>query len=113
MHSELTGPSRHELEEKLGQLRDAPVNTAGSQDNDMLSMLNSLMKIPPGPDGVLHWFCTQADPLTRELATFLLRLHAYNNAKVDEWRQRLLQVWRGCSGCIKSLDEAKGSSRTT
>ncbi|KAL5501492.1 hypothetical protein ACEPAH_8752 [Sanghuangporus vaninii] len=113
MQSDPPGPSSHELEARLKQLRDVPVNTAGSQDRDMLPMHNALMRVGLGPNGILHWFCSQADPLTRELATFLLRLHAYKNDKVDEWRKRIVQVWRGCAACIKSMDEVKKTSRTT
>ncbi|KAH8114513.1 SEN1 N terminal-domain-containing protein [Phellopilus nigrolimitatus] len=55
------------------------------------------MRIKPGRDGVLHWFCPQAEALTRELAVFLLRLFAYTNEKVVEWRARIKVVWHGCA----------------
>lgn len=107
------GPSKYELETKLKQLRDFPVNTSGMPDEEILSLHTGLMSVKPGPDGVLHWFCSRAEPVTQELAIFLTRLHAYKNDKVQEWRERMIKVWRGCADCIKSMDEAKRTSRTT
>ncbi|EJC98117.1 uncharacterized protein FOMMEDRAFT_97735 [Fomitiporia mediterranea MF3/22] len=105
--------SRHELEARLKQLRDVPVNTAGSQDRDMIPLHEHLMGVKPDSDGLTHWFCPRAELLTQELATFLLRLHAYTNDKVDKWRKQIIGVWRGCADCIRCMDEVKGSSRTT
>ncbi|EIW80969.1 hypothetical protein CONPUDRAFT_104043 [Coniophora puteana RWD-64-598 SS2] len=72
------------------------------------------MKVDTHPaDNVLHWFCSKADPLVVEAATFLLRLFAYDSAQVNEWKAKLKLCLGGCSECVQMLNVVKVSSRTT
>ena len=111
MPSDPVGLSKHAIEAKLKVLRDDPVTTASVQDKDMQLLHSHLMSASPDLDGSLHWFCPRAEPLTRELATFLLRLHGYKD--MDAWRSRIKDVWKSCADCIRYMDEAKVGSRKT
>ena len=98
----------------LVSVRDAPVNTADATDDILGPIYSYLMKIPPSPsDNTYHWFCSRAQQLTIDAATFLLRLFAYDSPRVDEWKKRLKSSLAGCCHCIKGLGEAKTSSRKT
>lgn len=62
------------------------------------------------PDFKYHWFCHRADSTRRDLASFLLRLFAYNdtgNEKVEAWKERLKKVWADCPDCIQCMDDEK------
>ncbi|KAI5122782.1 hypothetical protein M0805_000126 [Coniferiporia weirii] len=113
MPTEPAGASKHEVERKLKQLRDSPVDTQGTRDSDMIPLHWRLMRVKADANGTIHWFCPQADVLTKELAVFLLRLFAYSNERVVEWRTRITKVWHGCANCVRGMDEAKTTSRTT
>lgn len=104
---------RDELKKQLQKLHDEPVNTEGLQDDMLTPVTNFLLDVKPAKDGVLHWFCSDADEVGREAAFFLLRLFAYNNDLVTAWRNNLLKVLNGCTACIKSLEEAKIGLRTS
>ncbi|KAI6122505.1 SEN1 N terminal-domain-containing protein [Pisolithus croceorrhizus] len=67
----------------------------------------------PASDKCYHWFCSRADPLTVEAATFLLRLFAYDSPQVEKWKVKLRTCLAGCSECVKVLGEVKVSSRPT
>ena len=113
MLPERNGGSKSALERKLEQYRDTPVDSFGTKDSDFLPLLSYLLKVKLDKDGALHWFCSHADDLTRETATFLLRMFAYENAKVTEWKDRLRKVWSTCAECIMAMDIRKRTSRTT
>lgn len=108
-----TKQQREDLKKQLRKLHDEPVNTDGVQDAMLLPITNYLLDLKPGKDGVLHWFCKDADDVGREAALFLLRLFAYKNDLVTAWKTQMLKCLHGCAVCIQSLDEAKVSVRTT
>lgn len=60
-----------------------------------------------------HWFCSRADEVVVEAATFLLRLHAYTSSRVDLWREELSGCLRECCDCVRELLLIKLSSRHT
>ena len=96
---------------KLDQLRDPP---AGTQDapEDVLGLIYGVL-IKDSTPSKAHWFCSRADKLTIDAATFLLRLHAYNSPRVNVWRTHLQACLKGCAGCVQGMQEAKTTSRHT
>ncbi|KIK99636.1 hypothetical protein PAXRUDRAFT_822556 [Paxillus rubicundulus Ve08.2h10] len=98
----------------LASVRDTPVNTADGSDDVLAPIFGYLMKVPPNNnDGRCHWFCSHADHLTVEAATFLLRLFAYNSPRVEEWKASLVGCLAGCCDCVRAFGEVKVSSRST
>ncbi|KIJ64432.1 hypothetical protein HYDPIDRAFT_187805 [Hydnomerulius pinastri MD-312] len=98
----------------LASVRDTPVNTADASDDVLGPIYGYLMKVPSNSsDKCYHWFCSSADQLTVEAATFLLRLFAYNSPNVEEWKNRLRGCLAGCCACVKSFGEVKVTSRLT
>ncbi|KAF9220939.1 hypothetical protein BS17DRAFT_786249 [Gyrodon lividus] len=98
----------------LARVRDTPVNTTGGSDDILALIFSYLMKVPPNSnDKRCHWFCSHADQLTVEAATFLLRLFAYNSPRVEEWKATLVRCLAGCCACVKAFGEVKVSSRST
>ncbi|KAI0670809.1 SEN1 N terminal-domain-containing protein [Trametes maxima] len=111
-------PSKDEVKKRLAELRDAPRTQVGDEDLRLTStyLLGSLRR-PDNPSTVAlafdHWFCSKADEVTREAATFLIRLHAYNSSSVELWRWQLKRVITRCCNCISGLYEAEMMSRYT
>ena len=98
----------------LTSVRDIPVNTADATDDVLGPIYTYLMKVPPSAsDNTYHWFCSRADQLTINAATFLLRLFAYDSPRVDDWKRKLKACLSGCCHCIKGFGEVKTSSRKT
>jgi len=98
----------------LKTLRDSPVNTEGAPDSILGPIYDYLMKSPSAsPDGRFHWFCKRAEPTTKEAATFLIRLYAYDSPRVSDWKARFQNCLVGCLECVKGLGEVKISSRST
>jgi senataxin len=98
----------------LASVRDTPVNTADGSDDVLAPIFGYLMKVSPNnSDKRCHWFCSHADHLTVEAATFLLRLFAYNSPRVEEWKARLVGCLAGCCNCVRAFGEVKVSSRST
>ena len=112
-------PRNHEeVKKKLAELRDTPQTLVGDEDLRLTStyLLGSLKKPENGAEPPLvhdHWFCSQAHEVTREAATFLIRLHAYNSSSVDIWRSQLKRVITRCCYCVRGLHEAEIMSRHT
>ncbi|KAI0720479.1 SEN1 N terminal-domain-containing protein [Cerioporus squamosus] len=111
-------PRPDEVKKKLLELRDQPVAIASDDVLRIVStyLLGSLKK-PDSLDNVSpkfgHWFCSQAEDLAREAATFLIRLHAYNSSSVDIWRAQLKRVLSRCCYCVRGMHEAETMSRHT
>ncbi|KAL4081054.1 SEN1 N terminal-domain-containing protein [Scleroderma citrinum] len=98
----------------LASVRDTPVNTEGGTDEVLQPIHSYLMRVPPDTsDKCYHWFCSRADQVTVDAATFLLRLFAYNSAHVDKWKARLQSCLAKCGTCVKVLGEVKATSRST
>ncbi|KAF8270773.1 SEN1 N terminal-domain-containing protein [Lactarius quietus] len=98
----------------LERLRNEPVGSEGSTDSVMKDIFDYLFKVPATPsDGVYHWFCQRADNVTREAATFLIRLFAYDSQRVDDWRARMKNILTSCCDCVRGLQEAKRTSQET
>ena len=111
--------SRHDdVKKKLAELRDAPTAVVGDDVLRLVAtyLLGSLAK-PENPVKITvtheHWFCSQADELTRDAATFCVRLHAYNSSSVEVWRGQLKRVLSKCCYCVRGLHEAETMSRHT
>ena len=111
-------PPKDEVKKKLAELRDAPVALVPDEVLRLLStyLLGSL-STPANPATFTptrqHWFCSQASEVTREAATFLIRLHAYNSNSVEVWRLHLKRVLSTCGYCVRGLHEAEAMSRHT
>ena len=105
--------TKDELAKRLKKLKDEPIDAAGTQDEVLIPIVEFVMALKPGANGVLHWFCRDADGVVREAATFLLRLFAYSNDVVTGWKERMLKCLHSCSGCAQSLDKIKETSSST
>lgn len=109
--------NQDQIKTKLQNLRDVPVAVASDADLKLLTdylLGPSLQRRPNAPHKPFeHWFCSHADPLTIEVATFLIRLHAYNNARVNIWRQQLRECLARCCECVRAFQEVKTTSRNT
>jgi senataxin len=105
---------KEKLQRTLKGLRDQPVSSEDARPF-LAPLFDFLVKVPVNSnDGLLHWFCDRSyEPLVSEAATFLLRLHAYNSSKVQQYKKLLAEVLTGCAGCVKGLQEAKVTSRKT
>ncbi|KAJ6619424.1 SEN1 N terminal-domain-containing protein [Mycena sp. CBHHK59/15] len=102
------------IDQQLATLRDSPVNNDGASDAVLSDIFTYLMGVPPSPsDGCLHWFCDRATSTTVGAATFLIRLFAYNSPVIEQWKTKFRFCLNGCSECVKGLQEAKFTSKTT
>jgi senataxin len=98
----------------LERLRKEPVGSEGSTDGIMKIVFDYLFKVPADPsDDLCHWFCQRADNVTREAATFLIRLFAYDSQRVNDWRKRMNNLLSLCCDCVRGLQEAKRTSQET
>ena len=59
----------------------------------------------------LHWFCNRAPGVVTECATFLLRLHAYENEQVPVWKSQCVKALHTCMQCCASYQDRKVASR--
>ena len=109
---------RDEVKKQLLELQNIPVATPS---DDVLRrvatyLLDNISKPETSAKVALehqHWFCSQADDLTRDAATFCIRLHAYNSSSVEVWRIQLKRVLLSCCNCVRGLHDAEGMSRHT
>jgi senataxin len=102
------------LQQLLEQLRGSPVNALDATESILATLYDYLMSVPIAPlDGLHHWFCDQATPVTFEAASFLIRLFAYSSDRVTAWKERFGEVLGGCAKCVKGLVEVKSTSRRT
>ncbi|KAI0086495.1 SEN1 N terminal-domain-containing protein [Irpex rosettiformis] len=101
------------LRARLAHYRDHPTDTTGVPDQDLADFHKYLLKPEIASNITLHWFCSSAEPVTKEAAIFLLRLHAYNGGRVTEWRKHLHRCLAGCSECVRGLQENRLSSLHT
>ncbi|KZT12026.1 uncharacterized protein LAESUDRAFT_691154 [Laetiporus sulphureus 93-53] len=104
-----------EIVAELQTLRDAPVIVPSE---GVLTLITNFLIGPPSnnphvPQRFEHWFCRNANKLTVEAATFLIRLHAYNSPRVDLWRKQLMKCLSGCCLCVREYGAAKLTSRHT
>ena len=98
----------------LERLHDEPADTTIATESVLAEVYDYLMGVPTTQhDGLYHWFCNHAEPLTIDAASFLLRLFAYNSPKVVQWKGRFAAVLSGCVRCVKGLAEVKLTSRQT
>ncbi|EIN12594.1 hypothetical protein PUNSTDRAFT_118369 [Punctularia strigosozonata HHB-11173 SS5] len=79
----------------------------------MSDVLEYLMGLPKSSDSATHWFCVHAKPVTREAATFLIRLFAFDGRQANEWKERLKDCLTSCALCVKCFQEVKFTSRRT
>ncbi|KAI0632099.1 SEN1 N terminal-domain-containing protein [Trametes polyzona] len=110
--------NREDVKKKLAELRDSPKVAAGEDDLRLTSTyLLGTLKLPENlheaPLVHEHWFCSQADEVAKEAATFLIRLHAYTSSSVEIWRSQLKRVIARCCYCVRGLHEAEVMSRHT
>jgi hypothetical protein len=61
-----------------------------------------------------HWFCSQATPIIRECATYLVVLFTYDatNKRVASYLARLKEILFTCISCSEGFQDAKLTSRT-
>ena len=111
-----SGTTRDEtgaLAVKLRSLRDYPVGVSGLRDAEIVPIYDALMAVENSRAGKLHWFCDEAEPIVKEMAVLLTRLHAFRHERVEKWKERMILVLHGCSKCIAGLEEAKRTSAST
>lgn len=113
MSGEWTASQLDRLRERLAHYHDHPTDTASVPEQDLTDFYTYLVRPESTSNAAIHWFCPQADSITKEAATFLLRLHAYNGGRVIEWRKRLHRCLEGCSECVRGLQESRLSSLDT
>ncbi|KAF7314267.1 hypothetical protein MKEN_00899300 [Mycena kentingensis (nom. inval.)] len=100
------------IDATLANLRDHPVDTAGTTDQTLALLYTYLSDVPP-QNGRVHWFCRRAAATTVESATFLLRLHAYASPTVVEWRSKLGNCLKSCVDCVAGFQRVKVESKDT
>lgn len=96
---------------KLKRFRYDP-SAASPDDTDAL-MSESFKLLSTLKSNQQHWFCHEAPESTREAATFLIRLHAYDSSAVPSWKAQCAKVIHGCCACSLAYQDAKIISRTT
>lgn len=101
------------VQAKLAQLRDSPAGTSDADDSVLALVFQFLIPDENAKATNVHWFCPRAEQTIVEAATFLLRLHAYNSARVKVWTRYLRSCLATCPECVRGLQEAKVSSRHT
>lgn len=109
----MSNHDKEQLEKDLKQLRETPASTQDLNQQVLRRIFDYLVQDSLPANATPHWFCSRADSLTREAATFLLRLHAYSSPQVAKWRSQLQSCLAGCSECVQRLQEVKVSSKDT
>lgn len=104
---------KEQIVEDLRRLREIPASTQDLNQQVLRRIFDYLVQDSLPANTTLHWFCSRADSLTCEAATFLLRLHAYNSPQVVKWRRQLQSCLAGCSECVQGFQEVKVSSKNT
>lgn len=104
---------RTRLDVLLADLRDNPVTASNTPDKTLGELWSYLMEIPKSADKHYHWFCACADATTREAATFMTRLFAYEARRAEEWKERLALCLSECAQCVQGFQEIKVTSRHT
>jgi len=102
-----------EVKTRLKQLHDTPVAIASEED---LQLLTNYLLGPATQTATRrfdHWFCSRATEVTNEAAKFLIRLRAYNNVRVEVWKQQLRTCLAECCECVRGFQQAKVTSRDT
>lgn len=100
------------LDTLLRDFRNDPPVHGDPRMNDAMARCSRLLYSLKYPDSSSqHWFCSKTPPVAQEVATFLIRLHAYQ--KGDEYKQGLLKVLAGCSDCVKGYLKARTRSDET
>lgn len=95
----------------LADLRANPSSLDIKAINGLLQQSFELIKTLQYPDSSDHWYCRRAPPEAQEIATFLIRYHAYKDSKgAPDWRECLWKVLKGCPDCVKSYLEARDRS---
>jgi senataxin len=103
-----------QIQTLLERLRQEPVGSEGSTDSVLRVVFDYLFKVPAdSSDDLGHWFCQRADSVTREAATFLIRLFAYDSQRVNDWRARMKKLIFSCCDCVRGLQDAKRTSQET
>ena len=97
---------------KLEHFRDHPPGSQDVSDAD-LGLLVAFLFQDISSDAAPHWFCSKADSVIVEAATFLLRLHAYQSPRVEKWRTQIRRCVSSCAKCVQKFQEAKTTSRHT
>ncbi|KAG6910679.1 hypothetical protein DXG01_008723 [Tephrocybe rancida] len=100
-----------EVVKLLARLRDIPLNTEQMSEKELTVIYTYLIEVPKSSIGVLHWFCSRADPDVVETAKFCIRMFAYDS--VEPWRQKLRECIGRCPECVQGLERAKVTTRTT
>ena len=113
MSVEVSFNDPQQLDAILTRFRDEPVDSGGDVDTLLPPILQFLMDRRTGSDGLYHWFCDRASQLALKAATFLLRLFAYDNGRVEGWKIRLQSILQSCHACAQGLQEAKLNCQQT
>ncbi|KAG6820177.1 hypothetical protein H0H93_004308 [Arthromyces matolae] len=95
----------------LTRLHDTPVNTEEMDTDELTFLYNHLLSAPSSSNGILHWFCHRATSDVVETAIFCIRMFAYES--VAPWREKLSTCIGRCPDCVRSLEQAKVTSKKT
>ena len=113
----LTVNPRHmeieDVKKVITRLYNDPVDNSGATDEVLAQLYRYLSAVPSDEKGKLHWFCSRADPTTVGVASFLLRLFAYDGNETETWRGLLHTCLMRCCDCIAQFEIIKRTSRTT
>ncbi|KAF9077696.1 SEN1 N terminal-domain-containing protein [Rhodocollybia butyracea] len=99
------------VQELLKRLHDEPRNSENLREDELDAIYAQLQR--SSGKSSFHWFCSHAEPLTVESATFLLRLFAYNSPKVEVWKDWLNSCLGTCSACVIGFEKSKIGCRNT
>jgi len=115
-HNLTTSPRYMEIEDVkkvITRLYNDPVDNSGATDQMLARLYSYLSAVPSDGKGNLHWFCSRADSTTVGVASFLLRLFAYDGNEAETWREHLHKCLLKCCDCIAQFEIIKRTSRTT
>ncbi len=101
------------IKQLLVTLRDNPADTTRASDDVLRDIYLYLMNEVPTSSGEVHWFCDEAEAVTIEAATFLIRLMAYDSDEVAKWKEKLHHCLTGCTSCVQGLERGKVMSKHT
>lgn len=102
-----------DVKKVITRLYNDPVDNSGATDQMLAQLYSYLSAVPNDGKGKLHWFCSRADPTTVGVASFLLRLFAYDGNEAETWREHLHKCLLKCCDCIAQFEIIKRTSRTT
>ena len=107
----LPHPSQN-IPELLANLRTSPIDTENILADPILATINDYFVSKTARQSH-HWYCDKADDTLIEAATFLIRLFAYEDSRVHQWKTDLNTCLSSCYKCNFGFERAKEKSCKT